>query len=329
MKHQRFLAIIAFVALIVFIGIFSNRTKPPLPAYVENGDETQENEEEVKVNLTPYQDETIGFSLGVPEGWQYVLKDGQATFIHQASASSVQINVLPYNPSVLLESQETSYERITAENGALSNFSWLTNDSYVCSYQKSVNNSAIDYVEYVMFDRSNIVKVIYVIQDSLFTKLQNEISASIDSIVWNRPDPIPEGFNLAYSDFGRFEYGYPVNWNSSVNDGVFYTEEPNGHANFSISCTPSETLYQDISQVEYINWVSQGRSNFNLQNFGADANRITAAATYKNGDTLIVMEQYLFASGEYEYVLTMECPYNLYQDMKWYFETERNLLRFF
>ena len=55
-----------------------------------------ESETEKKVVSNTYMNKDIDLSMQIPDGWQHVTKDGYDTYVHSASASSIQIQVMAY-----------------------------------------------------------------------------------------------------------------------------------------------------------------------------------------------------------------------------------------
>ena len=320
--------IVAFFALIIGIGIFAGRSNSTLPAYVEEEVEEQEVEETVDIELDTFTEEETGLTIGIPKGFQYVIKSGNPTFIHQSSGASITLEINVYNPYIWSTTRESLISLMPDAN--IGDVNWLSNDSYITSYSQHKNDGYLyDYIEYCMIDQNNILKVIYVADNNTYTKLEKEITASIESISWERKMPIPEGFSVSFSEFGNFEFGVPMNWNMDVVNGTFFAQEPNTGASVSVTASQSNMSYKDVSQVDYIAWVSSGRQNYNLQDYNHTDNTISALGTYKNGNEIMMFEQHLVCNGSFEYTLTMECTYDSYQDIKPYFESEYRLFRVF
>ena len=97
-----------------------------------------------------------------------------------------------------------------AENKLLVNFYWADNSSYICMYQGTgAGGETMDYIDLVYFDRSFVVQIKYILPDAHYAKLEAAVLATVESVSWARPDPIPDGLSLYYSEFGDFEFGTP------------------------------------------------------------------------------------------------------------------------
>lgn len=329
LKNKKWLIIIA-VAVIISIIIITNKQNTPLPGYDGTTDVIPVPEETTEyVESFVHTDKKTGLSLMVPEGWQYVLKSGFDTYVHSPSATAVQIQSLDYDPYI----NTVSYDYFSAEKkeagGDLIDFQWTSNSSYTLSYVLPENERYIDYVEYVTFDRDNIVRVLYTVNDEYYLQMKNEIAYSMDSIVWNKQNPVPETVHLAYSDYGNFEYACPIGWEDGINDGVYYAMDPVSKAAYAVQVSESSNLYNNISQLDYVNYASKGRTNFSLDSFYNDTYVINATANYYANDTRMMMRQYLIATGEYEYTLTEECPVDSYQTCSQVFDDIFSVFRSF
>ena len=101
-NKRRFLAI-RVIVILIFTGLyFIINQQTPLPGYVGDTSSitsTLENEDTIG-EMETYQDPDTGFSISIPIDWQQVTMDGYQTFIHSASASSIQIQVQDYYPQV-------------------------------------------------------------------------------------------------------------------------------------------------------------------------------------------------------------------------------------
>ena len=64
-----------------------------------------ETEEDIETEL--YQNQEAAFTMEVPTGWNYVKKDGYDTYVHSASATSIQFQLLNYYPQVNNATQES------------------------------------------------------------------------------------------------------------------------------------------------------------------------------------------------------------------------------
>ena len=104
--------IVAVLLLSILFAFTSNRqASDTLDVYT--GEETMQNtyvepdQKKPDIDTVIYVDNANNFSLNIPAEWTEVTQDGFETFIHQASGSSVQIQVLPYDPCLLSQKPGT------------------------------------------------------------------------------------------------------------------------------------------------------------------------------------------------------------------------------
>ena len=96
MKQKKWVPIIIVIVLIVAIILFVQSQKTTLPVYIDEETAETKQPQTVSIPLETYTDNKTGFTIGIPEGWQKVIKDGYATFIHSPSATSIQIQIMDY-----------------------------------------------------------------------------------------------------------------------------------------------------------------------------------------------------------------------------------------
>lgn len=70
----------------------------------------------------------------------------------------------------------------------------------------------------------------------------------------------------------------------------------------------------DITQIDYANFLSNGKSNFVLNQFQQNDSMIYGEATYQNNDVQTAIVQGYFATGTYQYIVTYEYPVDLGTD---------------
>lgn len=100
------------VILSAIFTIMSKKDQQNLNAYTKSDKVSQEDtdedkEDDLDIDMSVYTDNKVGFSISVPSDWNQVTKDGYPTFIHSASASSLQIQTLDYDPSINNTSEDT------------------------------------------------------------------------------------------------------------------------------------------------------------------------------------------------------------------------------
>lgn len=270
-----------------------------------------ETETEKKIITNTYMNAEIDLSMQIPDGWQHIIKDGFDTYVHSPSASSVQIQVMSYYPMVNNATAESLSDTYSARGLEITEFQYTADNSYYVIYRSKGISGITDYIECVLWDRQNVAKVIFTFNDDNFERIQDEIWYCIDSISWNYEDPIAEGFYLKYQLAGDFEFAVPDNWTVADTGTSFYAYEENTGASMTVNLLEDSTLLTEITQVDYADFLSNGKSDFILNTFQQSDNMIYGEATYSyNGTTYAVIQTY-YANGTYQYILTYEFPVEL------------------
>lgn len=329
MRRYKFLIIIGIIIIMVaaFAGIIQQQT--PLQGYVETSSPSSSSSSTTE-EMTSFTDSVTGFTMNVPASWTKVTMDGCPTFIHRASASSVQIQVQDYYPQINSVTTESVSASLSQDEFTLLDFYWVDSSSYVSTYTGSSASGTIsDYIELVYFDRSHIITVLYTIPDEYYSRLSDTISTSIDSISWTPADPIPDGYRLYYNEFGNFEFATPLDWVSAIQNGAYYAQDSVTGAVLTVAVYESNTNYSNVTQMDYAAYASQGRSNFLLSSFSADDNLLYADGSYTANGQQMYFIQYRIANGSYEYSISFECPASTYQSAVDAINTSVEYFRYF
>lgn len=298
------------ILIILFLGNAMNKNNETLNVY-NGGNSTYTVPQETEKKTVPsflYAREDINFQMQIPEGWQEVTKDGYDTFIHSASASSIQIQVLNYYPMVNNASLESLSETYAANGFQVTEFDFMTTASYYVLYQSQGMSGVTDYIEYVYWDRQHVVKVIVTVNDANYTKLEAEILQSLDSIQWEREDPVPDDLYLNYQPYGDFEFAVPNGWVVGSTDEAFYAYDESLNAVLTVNVLEDSSSIADISQLDYANFLTNNKANFALTGFEQGDNSIYGEATYMSDNVQMGLMQYYYANGTYHYIVTYEFP---------------------
>lgn len=300
------------VAIILLLLFLVNATKQENLDVYNKEDYTytveSETEEEKDVKTFTYMNEKLNLSIEIPDGWEKVTKDGFDTYIHKASASSIQIQTLSYYPMVNNATAESLAETYNEQGYTVTEFQKTAGNSYYVIYQGQGISGITDYVENVIWDRSHVVKIVITFNDSYYEKLEDEIWIPIDSLQWDYEDPIDENYYLTYQRYGDFEFAVPVTWASGYTDSSFYAYDEETGAMMTVNLLEDSTMINDISQVDYTDFLSANKQNFALSQFSQQDNEIYGEATYINNDIYIALMQKYIANGQYHYIITYEYP---------------------
>ncbi len=106
------------------------------------------------IDLKKQVNNTYQYAIGIPEDWKRVVKNGYETYVHPATATSVQIQTSKYTPDILLVSSESESARLLSENYVLQSFQKYDVTTYSIIYQKdNSDNLKTIYIEMTYFDR--------------------------------------------------------------------------------------------------------------------------------------------------------------------------------
>lgn len=310
-KKQKETLIFIIVVVLVVSFIFSmvrQKNAQTLDVYTQTDKvEQQETEEEETpdIPLETYADAEAGFSIGIPQGWDRANQDSGVTFVHSASASSIQLQVLPYDPAVNSAAAETMSAEVAEKGMTFTDFIRDGNSHYELLYQNK-GDSIYDYIEEVYWDRSTIVKIICTFNDANYEAIMPYYNAAISSFQWGKTDPIPDGYNLYYNDVAKFEVGVPDTWAMSATDtAVTATDETTG-ASLTMLVQQTDQYLDALTAVNASSMLSMGRSNFMMLSYENSKESAKAVTSYVNGNVRYTDVYYLFANGSCWYILSYD-----------------------
>ncbi len=255
-----------------------------------------------------YTDSENNLSIAIPVGWQQVTKDGYPTFVHSESASSLQIQVMDYDPEIN-NITEDSISLTVADNGyTFISYSRLDNSSYELLYQ-DYQNSIYDYIEYVTWDRNKIVKLYCVFNDENYTKIIPYYENSINSFAWSKESEIPEGYYIFYDAYDEFEVGMPSDWNVGTADYAIVSMDPNSNASLTITMSGYTGTVSDMGSVDVSSVTSSGKNNYIMQSFDAYGENGVVRATYVVDNVQMQNVTYIDTDGVNIYFLDFTYEY--------------------
>lgn len=281
------------------------------------------------IELETHQHDTLKISYGIPEGWQKVTMDGYTTYIHSPSAASVQLQIMDFNPYYITLSEQIMSAELQNAGLTLESFQWNDNTSYTCIYRKGDTQNGTVYVDQVTFDKAHVVRLFLSWPLKYYDRLLNDMLAIADSFDWEKEKPYPENISLVYNSSAKCEFGYPTGWYTKIDGNVYLAQDPETKTLMTVTINPSTVKYDQMSQLDYVNWASSGRTSFALVEFQKDASTIYATSTYSSSGTSIVLIHYMYASGTYEYMITFEIPMAVYEQEKELVSTLINNLRIY
>lgn len=326
---KKFWFIIAIAVIAIIFTIFA-RQQDLLNVYT-GGDSTytveETEEEETEVAMTEFASDELALTLQVPEGWEHVTQDGYDTFIHSPSATSIQLQIMSYYPQINNVSMESLSEDLLAVGYSLTDFSWTGLNSYLATYQSETSAGIMDYIDFTIWDLSHVVKLHVTVQDENYERIKDPLLASLDSLVWDYEDPIPENVVVNYFMNGDFQFGIPYGWTTGEQDGSLYAYDEASGTSMSVSYLEDQDPDIDsITQLDYATFAGSGKTNFILSLFEKGQHYIYGEATYSVNNTMMGMMQYYGIYGTTHYIITFEIPYDLVSD---YYDLCRSCISIF
>jgi len=297
--------VIVAVMAALFINFFES-TNSNLPSY-QPGTEVEPNmiEEPQKITFETidYQNETYGFSMPVPADWSFVVKNGADSYVN-ADGSIISFSVNAYDPMLNNVTQESVANDVASLNGLLGGFMWLTTSSYVIIYEVDT----VDYFEYVTWDLDMLVRVTVRIPASSYSKYSSQITALFDRFIWEKPNPVPNGCFMYYSNYGNFEFPVPLDWEYDIENGNFVAVSPDSGANYRITVNNSPTDLSSITQLDYAEIMNSGKSNYMLKNYQTSGTILSASSSFSNNGVQYEEFHQMMTVGMYQYELLYQCP---------------------
>lgn len=278
---------------------------------VEN--KVTESDESPDIILTAYTDEKNGYSIGIPEGWQKVIKNGYTTFVHSPSASSLQIQILDYDPKINNISSDSISTDIAEKGNTFVSFNRSSTSSYEVTYQ-DFKNSTYDYIEEVYWDQSKIIKLVCTFNDANYQKIKPYYEKIIKSFSWNREKEIPSDYYLFYNDNAKFEVGIPASWTvSQANDTIVAMNE-DSNASESITVLKNSSYLDKITVTDMTNLLKSGKSGFIMKSYDNKKKKASIVYTYISGSQQITSQTYVYANGTYLYFVSFDYVEGTLQD---------------
>ena len=324
-QHQNWIVIV-IVLSVLLAGIYTlfSSSGSALPGYV---DQPKPPEEPSPLNILEtvlYTDERIGLTVGIPDGWQKIVRGGFDTFVHP-DGSSMQLQIMDYSPSINMVTPDSIASDVQSIGGVLSEFLRISTSSYIIVYKIGDAN----YIEMNIWDRQVLARIQFTLSDENYGIYFDTCMNIINTLIWERLDPIPADFALYFSEFGGFEFGIPIAWNYVITeDGVLAATNPHTGTVMYVSVIATDNTFHGVSQIEYVQVMGANRNSFLLQSFTNDGNAIAAEATYYVGETQYGLAQYRVSTGWFQYAFSFEAQIDVIQQDLPFYQTAIRLFRF-
>lgn len=317
-----FIVSIVLACLFALINSFISASQTNLPSYVQQEEPPKQEEEIPDIKTIEYFNEETGLSMLVPADWTRVTRNGCDAFVNQIDGATLLFDVHGYDPTMNAITEEHVINDVISSNGVLGGFDKDDNHSYLVIYELG----STDYFEYNVWDLQNTVRVSLQIPTARYSYYYDIAVYLFDSFTWEQAAPIPEEFCMFYSDYGNFEFGVPIGWEGSIVDGEYGAVSPNGSV-MACSLTSTSADLSGITQIDYVNAASAGKSNYLLSSYSNTGLVLTAEATYTLNSVECVEVRSLLATGAFQYEFTFQCEREFYDTDGQYFMTAIGLFR--
>ena len=298
------------VILSMLFTIFSQKGQDKLAVYqdsnkVETKDSKEDEPKKLDVETEIYTDNEHHFSLSIPKDWEQVTKGGYPTFVHSASASSLQVQVLDYDPAVNNESQTTLSAKIADDGKTFVSFDKKTTSSYELMYQ-DFQNSTYDYIEEVYWDRDNIIKLVCTFNDENYEKIKPYYELILNSFAWQRANEIPADYAMYYNDQAGFEVMIPAAWTLGASGNAVVATDGDTGASETLMMTNNTSYFDSVTATDMAKILNTGQSGFMMNSYDNSKETATAKCTYIIDNVQYQETVYGYATGKAMYFVTFD-----------------------
>lgn len=302
--------VIVFTVSMIFVKCSSNNLK----GYVDDGADNSSSstnssitEEviELKEDTTMYSDDNYNFRLSIPDSWSKVNGTGSnVSFVNRQTGSQLQVIVMEYDPQINTVDENLLTQQAVSNGMELREYSKPDNSSYYVSYC----SSDYGFIEYSFWDYSAIIKLNFCVDIRYYNDetMNKTLKYIVNSFDWTKPDPIPSGIIPIFVSGGNYEFGFPKGWDYGESGDTVYMTNTNGSASFSVTVNEAASSLENISQIDYINYISQSKPDFMLTNFNNDGQKISITGEYFLNGKKINLQQFIIINNGSEYTLSFD-----------------------
>ena len=201
--------LILLLLVITLISVFIAVCQPAsndLPQYSSESaiDESSVSELSIEeIDTFIYADKSTGFTIEIPQGWTKVIKSGFPTFIHNPSATSIQIQHHDYNPLI----NNDTIDSLTNE---------IRNNGYIVNEVSFASNFSLLGLNLYFLSKMNVG-----LQDNCFIVSDPNTGSTITiRSTQNSSD---------YSEISKIQYGNYLSGNGSRNNFILKSYTNDGH----------------------------------------------------------------------------------------------------
>ncbi len=260
---------------------------------------------ELKEETSLYSDDTYNFTLSIPVSWSKINGTGSnVSFVNRQTGAQLQVIVMNYDPQINSMDENLLTQQAVSNGMELREYSKPTNSSYSVSYC----SSDYGYIEYSFWDYSAIIKLNFCVGIKYYNdeQMNKTLKYIANSFNWAMADPIPAGIIPIYVTNGNYEFGFPEGWDYGESGNTIYMTNKEGSASFSVTVNEAASSLDNISQIDYINYISQSKPDFLLTNFNNDGQKISIMGEYFLNGKKINLQQYIIINNGFEYSLSFD-----------------------
>lgn len=269
-----------------------------------------------------------GYEVSVPTEWEKVVKDGYDTFIHVPTSASVQLINGDYNPVVNCVTQNSLQKTLQAQGFTLLSFAQTTTSSYEAVYK----DADYTYMEFMFWTQDKIVNLYCTVPSQYFETFGGTYMSIVQSFRWaDTETKIPQDIAILYSEVAKFQMAVPLSdkWGYAQTDNTIIVQNTSDSVYFSVTGVASTEDLSALTQVQYVQIVSQNYKNFFLKSFTNDKGTISSVATYQRDNTTIYLSQYIISTGNMQYTINYEVPADRVSDFADEYTMLLSYFRFF
>lgn len=301
------LAMLVLSVMAALLVSFTSSFSSNLPSYSQPNttvEPPEQKQPEKTYDTQLFTAEDKAFSMEVPSGWTRAVKDGCDTFLNPNDGARISFAVSAYDPALNMVTQETVSGNVTQSGGLLGAFLKNSNASFVEVYEIG----AVDYFEYHIWDLDTHIQVYVEVPAAQYSSYNDLILHLFDTFQWEQPNPIPEGYTLYYSEYGNFEFALPDGWEYGIQNGAFIAQSSESGANFRVTVTNTTSDLSAISQIDYTNVMSAGKSGYMQSAYNNTGSILTSEASFISENVQYAELHSILATGAFQYEFLFQTP---------------------
>lgn len=266
------------------------------------------------IALTVHKNEKHGFQYGIPDNWTKVIKsENDIMYVDQLTTMSAEIFITPKTTEIATMNADYLTKKLNEKEKTMQDFRWIDNTSYYALFK---DKSERVYAFLTSFDRKTAITLTVSCPKEAEDKEIHTISKIIDSFAWKKEEPYPENVTIYYNSVGKIEFLVPLGWNITSKDNTLLAQSPDQTMLMTLDVRESNANYKNLTQLDYVNWASQGKSQYALKTFTKTDTLVQGTSTFVGNNQPMIMIDQLIANGVYEYTMRFECTTQAFEANK-------------